>query len=237
MPQLRPSRVVKFTLISVASLWAYQFGCSGTFDVTQASLRVSRLGFPKGTFNHSVPFFFETDRPASLFVASAPPDAVPSGSKVWQLAASPSGIRVVEADPAAAVPAYRPVPNGLSGAENGLPTPCTNGSGKDLGGVVVQSAGLQIQMRFVGVHFRKPVLVLFSMDGGTTGPRMLDVYFGKRTIDVCRGDTVAASFSQRLWNVPSAVRLPDMAYMSAEHRMLLITGDAALSNALLAMRY
>jgi len=143
----------------------------------------------------------------------------------------------VETDPAAVVAGYRPVPNGLSGAGNGSPTPCTTGAGKDLGGVAIPSAGLQIQMRFVGVHFRKPVLVLFSMEGGTTGPRMLDVYFGKRTIDICRGSTVAASFSQRLWNVPSAVRLPDMAYLSAEHRMLLITGDAALSNAILAMRY
>jgi len=133
--------------------------------------------------------------------------------------------------------AYRPLPNDLDGAGNGSPAPCTAGSGKDLGGAVIPSGGMQIQMRFLGVHFHKPVVVLFSMEGAASGIRMVDVYFGKRTINVCRGNAVAASFAQRLWNVPSGVRLPDMAYLSTAHRLLLITGDAVLSNAILAMKY
>ena len=200
-------------------------------------MAVSQLVFPNRTFLYSSPFFFEVGQPASLFVASAPPDTLPPGAKAWQIVSTPSGVRVVGAEPSAAMAAYRPLPNDLDGAGNGSLAPCTTGSGKDLGGTAIPLGGMQIQMRFLGVHFRKPVVVLFSMEGAGSGIRMVDVYFGKRTIDVCRGNAVAASFSQRLWNVPSGRRLPDMAYLSAEHRLLLITGDAALSNAILAMKY
>jgi hypothetical protein len=230
MPMLRPGRVVKIVLIVGVLLWAYQYGFVGRFEATQTPLTVSQLAFPERTFHYSSPFFFQAGQPASLFVASAPPDALPPGVKVWQIVSVLSGVRAVEAE-AAAVAAYRPIPNDLAPADNGSLAPCTTGSGKDLGGSVIPSGGMQIQMRFLGVHFRKPVLVLFSMEGAGSGLRMVDVYFGKRTIDVCRGKAVAASFSQRLWNVP------DMAYLSAEHRLLLITGDAALSNAILATKY
>jgi hypothetical protein len=235
MPRAR--LVIKIAVAAGVGLWAYQFGFTGSFESEQGPLAVSRLVFAERTFRYSSPFFFQAGQPASLFVASAPPGALPPGAKVWRVAGAGSGVRAVEADAAAGVSAFQALPNGLAAADAGIGAACGEESGQDLGGAVIPAEGLRIQLRFRGLHFRKPVLGLFSIGGPASGLRMVDVFFGGRTISVCRGPAVIAKFSQKLWNVPSAVRLPDLAYLIPEYRLLFITGEAAKSNAILAVQY
>ncbi|HEY6390910.1 MAG TPA: hypothetical protein VIX89_06520 [Bryobacteraceae bacterium] len=231
-------RAVIAIALTLIGLGAYTYGFAGPVSVAPQSAAVSILKFPERTFRYSAPFFFEADTTHSLYASSAPPNALAPGDRVWEIVSAGQEIHLVEASGDAFRENFRPLPNGIDEAAGaGNPERCAS-DGMDLG-----SSGLgpdlgALGLRFRGVRFRKPVLVLFSSSGASSrGVRLAEVYFGERSVDVCALTKPPVSFRQRLWNVPSAVRLPDLAYVDLKRRLLFVTADAADRGTIAAMRY
>jgi hypothetical protein len=218
----RLRRATKIAIAAFVLLWIYWFGFDGEFETARATATVTVLDFPAGTFSFAEPFFYHAGSPRSLFVAGAPPDTLAAGARVWRLTGGATGISAAEA---------RPEPGSLY-------TPAQNALVEDAGPCGAASAGeFRVEMKFAGVHFRKPVLRLFSLDGAPPALRMVEVYFGWQEIRACRGTEVIAAFARRLWNIPSGTVLADLAFHSAMDRALFITGDATGRNRIRAVRY
>lgn len=166
-------------------------------------------------------------------MAAAPPTALAANEAIWAIEnmVAPR-LRAVSASEVRE--AFLPVPNGIAMLPGAMAS--CRVAGEDLGNGVIAPEGKVLGLRFRGWSIPKPVLAL-SPNARHHAVFLTYVSFGERSIEFCRQAGIGISFRQRLWNVPSSIRLSDLVYVDVRRRLLLAIGDAAMTDTILAYPY